>query len=309
MKTINAIISVATGAVLSAGALLTAPNGPSEEDISCYNSAMSLQSEADEIGFANFDLTDYPIAFCDGKHDYLLTSHGSGFETKKRAPVIETIAATAYENDGAFEVIVPTKDSMGILAALTGGEWDELQQACTIWHEAFHCHQFTLYFDNITSITNGRRFGENDFGEPLINKEYSENARAKELFTEQLTLLSSAANETDIDKIRELIVQYKELDEQRTSLLSEDAVILENYYTMVEGTAFYVEMNICKSQDEGRYNTQYAGRMTDFADGSSKYYTLGAAQCLLFDRIDEDWKESYDFSVPMNDLIYAELGV
>lgn len=309
MKIINAIISAVTGVSLLTGALLTAPKGPSMEDISCYNAAMNLQSEADEIGFADFTLDDYPIAFCDGKHDYVLTSRGSGFETKKRAPVIETFAATAYNNDGILEVIVPTKDSMGVLAAMMGGEWDEQQQACTIWHEAFHCRQLTLYPDNIKSLTKGRNFGENDFGEPLINKEYSKNANAKELFTEQLMLLSSAAKETDIDKIRELIVQYKELDEQRTSLLSKDAVILENYYTVVEGTAFYVEMNICKAQNEEHYNTQYTGRMTDFAEGSSKYYTLGAAQCLLLDRIDENWKKNYDFSVPISELIYNDLGV
>lgn len=309
MKIINAIISAVTGVSLLTGVLLTAPKGPSEEDISCYNAAMSLQSKADEIGFEGFTLADYPIAFCDGKHDYMLTSSGSGYETKKRAPVIETIAATAHDNNGIFEVIVPTKDSMGVLAALMGGEWDEQQQACTIWHEAFHCRQLTLYPDNIKSLTKGRSFGENDFGEPLINKEYSENAHAKELFTEQLRLLSSAQRETDIDKIGELIVQYKELDEQRTSLLSEDALILEDYYTIVEGTAFYVEMNICKAQNEGRYNTQYANRMTDFSDGSSKYYTLGAAQCLLLDRIDENWKKDYDFSVSLSKLIYNILGV
>lgn len=309
MKTSNAAICAVTGVVLLAGNILTTPAGLSDEDISCYKAAVALQNSADEIGFPDFYITDYPIAFCDGKYDYVLTSNGGGYDTEKRSPVIETLAATAYENGDHFEVIVPTKGTMKTVSGIMGAKWDEQQQVCTIWHEAFHCRQFTYFRENIERLTKGHSFEDKDFGEPLINSEYSANPKAKELFTKQLELLSQAQNETDIDKIRDIIVQYKETDEQRTALLSEEAQILENYYTIVEGTAYYVEMRMCRVQDENRCNAQYADRLTDFSYGSAKFYALGGAQCLLLDKIDVNWKADYDFSVPLSELIYKTLGV
>ena len=306
MKLMNIALSAATGIALLTGSIATAANGISDEDMACYKKAVSMQTEADELGFEGFRIADYPVVFNDSKHDYVVHTDGN---TDKRDPVISTFAATAYENNGSFEVIVPTKSSMGTLAVMMGGEWDEAHQASTIWHEAFHCYQLTNFRGNIEGLTEGHTFSQNDFSEKLINDEYAKNEKAKQLFTEELELLSKAAEENDIDKLREDMVKYKELDTGRRELISEDAQTLENYYTIVEGSAFYVEMMMTKALSGETFEKEYAGRLTDFAEGSSKYYSLGGAQCLLLDKIDSEWKAEYDFSEPMSELIFEKLGV
>ena len=306
MKISGMMISAVIGLTLAGGTALTAPDGITDADRNCYAAACALQESADAMGFQGFRLTDYPVVFNDGRHDFVLKPDGS---TEKRTPVIASLAATAYENDGRFEVIVPTKSSMGILSAIMGGEWSESDQAATIWHEAFHCWQLTNYREQIEALTAGHTFSKDDFSEKLINEEYSADEKAKQLFTEQLELLSEAAKEQNIDNIREDMVKYKELDSARRELLSQDAQILENYYTIVEGTAFYVEMQMIRVQSEARFEKEYAGRLTAYAEGSSKYYALGGAACLLLDRIDAGWKTDYDFSVPPDGLIYKKLGV
>lgn len=306
MKLINMMVSGITGIALLTGSIATAANGISDEDMACCKKALSMQSDADDIGFEGFRLADCDVVFNDGRHDYVVHTDGS---SEKRSPVISTFAATAYENDGSFEVIVPTKASMGTLAVMMGGEWDEAHQVSTIWHEAFHCFQLTNFRGNIEGLTNGHTFSKEDFSEKLINDEYAKNEKAKQLFTEQLEILDKARREKDIDNIREDMLKYKQLDTERRELISGDAEILEDYYTIVEGTAFYVEMMMTEAQSEENFVKEYDGRLTVFAEGSSKYYSLGGAQCLLLDRLDSEWEAGYDFSVPMSELIYEKLGV
>jgi hypothetical protein len=124
---------------------------------------------------------------------------------------------------------------MGTIAVMLGGEWDEAHQASTIWHEAFHCWQLTNYRGNIEGLTEGHSFSQDDFSEKLINDAYSGNEKARQLFTEQLELLSEAEKENDIDIIRADMVKYKELDSKRRELIPEDARILEDYYTFMLG--------------------------------------------------------------------------
>ena len=306
MKIVQAMVSGITGIAILCGFAATAPNGISDDDKACYQKAVSMQADADRLGFDGFRLEDYPVVFNDGKNDYVIHADLS---TEKRTPLISTLAATAYDNNGSFEVIVPVKASMGTLAVMLGGEWDEAHQAVTIWHEAFHCWQLTNFRKNAENLTKGHTFSQDDFSEKLINDAYADNEKAKQLFTEQLELLSKAQNENNIDNICADMVKYKELDSERTALLSEDAQILENYYTIIEGTAFYVEMQMTKAQSADTFVNEYAGKLTAFTDGASKYYTLGGVQCMLLDKIDAGWKTDYDFSVPLSGLIYEKLGV
>ncbi|MBP3270988.1 MAG: hypothetical protein J6M17_02020 [Ruminococcus sp.] len=306
MKAANVIISAAVGISLLTGSVMTSANGVSKEDMACYDKAVSLQQDADSLGFEGFELSDYPVVFCDGSSDYVVKPDRS---TEKRDPVFSTLAATAYDNNGHFEVIVPVRSTMGTLSMIMGGEWDEAHQASTIWHEAFHCYQLTNYRENIEGLTEGHIFSEDDFSEKLINDEYAKNTKAKELLTSQLELLAQSAEETDIDKLRENMIEYKKIDEQRRQLISEDAQILEDYYTVVEGSAYYVEMNMTKAQSEETFEKEYSESLGKYKGGSAKYYSLGGAQCLVLDRIDSGWKDSYDFSKPVIEIIYEKLGV
>ena len=309
MKISNIIITAAIGIGLLSGAIFTKPFGLSDEDRACYETAVSLQYAADTIGFTDFYLTDYPVSVCDGKNDYVLISNGNSYDVVKRAPVIETLAGTIYEVDGQYEVIVPARSLMKSLVGVIGETWNENEQAAMIWHEAFHCWQMSNYEDNIVSILGENSFEDDSFGGALINSQYTENPKAAELFRKQLVLLSDCIGEKDVDIIKESIVKYKKLDEERLSLLSEDTVCLEKYYTRVEGTASYVEACICKSQDANRYESEYQSRLAEYSEGSEKYYTLGRSQCMLLDKLDSNWKTEYDFSDDLIDLIYEKLGV
>lgn len=309
MKTVNVIITAAIGIGILCGAIFTKPSGLTDEDRTCYEKALSLQSAADNIGFKNFYLTDYPVAICDGKNDYVITSNGESFDVTKRLPAIETLAGTIYRVDEHYEVIVPSRSLIKNLVGIMGEAWNDDKQAATIWHEAFHCWQMNNYEDTITAIIGTNTFEDDNFGEQLINNQYTASPHTKDLFCQQLDLLSNCINEQSIDNIKAYIVKYKQLDEKRSALLSEETLLLEKYYTRVEGTASYVEACICKEQDSVRYKSDYLNNIDTYSEGSVKYYTLGRSQCLLLDKLDPSWKTEYDFSEDLIDLIYEKLGV
>ena len=309
MRLSKIIITGGIGIGLLTGTILTAHFGLSEEDTSCYESAVSMQAQVDEIGFSDFILTDYPVTFCDGKHDYVLVQNEASYDVIKRTPVIETMVATAYEVDGHYEIIAPTKSLMGNMFTLMGGNYDEETQVSVIWHEAFHCWQMTNFKDNISALTGTHSFEEEHYGEALITEVCDKKEEAVNLFTQQLSLLADAISTEDIDKIHEDVVQYKKLETQRNALLDEAVQGLESYYTITEGSARYVEALICRMQDEQRFRMQYMDSFSVYRNGSEKYYALGMAQCLLLDKLDESWKSDYDFSIPLTELIYEKLGV
>ena len=128
------------------------------------------------------------------------------------------------------------------------------------------------------------------------------------LFKQKAQLLKNAVLSNDIDKIRENIVQYKKLDEERKALLSDEVNALEEYYTRVEGCACYVEARVYL-QLKGSIEADYIDAVGVYSGGSAKYYKQGMAMCMILDTIDPEWKNSYDFSVPLTDLIYAELEI
>ena len=137
------------GAGLLAVWLLTGESGPNEEDAEVYKRAVSMQEQVDRLGLPGFRLEDYPVAMYDGKRDCVFCEG----EIKKRAPVLETFAGTAWPAEDHFEVIVPTVEQLDKLLSLAGGVegmvsgsgYGANEQAATIWHEAFHAYQLTNY--------------------------------------------------------------------------------------------------------------------------------------------------------------------
>ena len=113
----------------------------------------------------------------------------------------------------------------------------------------------------------------------------------------------------DIYKIREYIVEYKKLDEERKILLSDEVNSLEDYYTRVEGTACYIEAYVYKTLLPDSFDSNYIDNISTYGRGSGKYYKTGMAMCMILDTINPEWKDSYDFSEPLIDLIYKELEI
>lgn len=320
MVTVKRVVVLLIGIILVGSVILTGNYGLSDTDKKCYEEAAGMQKKIEEIGFQDFKLEDYPIAFCDGRHDYVITASGDSYSIHKRKPVLDTFVATAYEVGGHYEVIAPTKEMMskfmnvaGTAAqAATGNselDYDEDAQVATIWHEAFHCWQMTRFEDNISSLNGEHDFSEEDYGEKLIVKECDENSEVTALYQEGAGLLKKAAETDDTEQVRALILQYREIEKQRNVLLGEEVQRLENYYTSVEGSACYVEALVCRYIDEKTFQEQYMEAIDMDVKGASKYYYSGMAQCMILDKLDSAWKAGYDFSEPLINSIYQKLGL
>lgn len=298
------ILVILTGAALAAGVIATGSRGISDDNIAVYEKAVSLESE-DSFGFGGFALTDYPVAFYDGDRNYVFEWGNGEYAITKRAAVLNFIAATAYPVEGHYEVLTPTVEKMSSLLSFMGHEKDSYgaeEHISTLWHEAFHCFQLTNYKENIEGICT-------EADESLIAENADKNETAVKLFRQKAQFLKQAVMSNDIDKIREYIVQYKRLDEERKALLSDEINALEEYYTRIEGSACYVEACVYKMQLPEGFESSYIEAISEYGGGSGKYYTTGMVMCMILDTIDPEWKNGYDFSEPLTDLIYAELEI
>ena len=298
------------GAALLFCSFYTVPKAFSKEDKACLEQAYEMEQYTKELGFPGFTVKDYPIAFCDGQKDYVTTWENGEMKMQERKAVLDSFAATAYKVEDHFEVIVPAKKLMSGLVSLMGQSWDEDAQARAIWHEGFHCYQMTNYEDSAKALLGEYGFGE-DFGEKTGVEQYEAHPEAVALFEEQSKLLYDAIFAEDESVVLKNMKKYKELDEERMALFDPESGMqeLENYYTVIEGTAQYVEAFFGKKQDETVYTTNYLNMLCDYVAGNGKYYKRGMAQALLLDKLDADWKSDYDFSVPMIELIYENLGL
>ncbi|MBQ8568575.1 MAG: hypothetical protein IJ446_05085 [Oscillospiraceae bacterium] len=301
---IKKIIFGAVGIGLAASVIATGTYGLPEEDKDIYNKAAAISAGSDNFGFKDFSIENYPVAFYDGEYDYVVTQENGTENITKRKPVLNSIAATAYPVDEHYEVLTPTLEKMSsVLGVLTASEeYGERDHITTLWHEAFHCWQLTNYYDNIINICGGT-------DEKLVADKIDTNERAAALFQEQSELLEQAVGASDIDKMREYIVKYNQLEQERNALLSEELTDLENYYEIVEGSACYIEMLVYTMQDPENTERDYISEISGYSDGTGKYYKTGMAQCIILDKLNIEWKDTYDFSRPFIDLINEELDI
>lgn len=299
-------IIILIGLALVIGVIATGTYGLSQEDLAIYQQAVAMEEGENNLGFEGFALTDYPVAFYDGDRDYVLTWEAGGYSVKRRKAALNFIVATAYPVDGHYEVLTPTIDKMSSLLGLMsagGMEYGAEEHIATIWHEAFHCYQMTHFPGNMEAIC------PIAIDENTIVAEADADPQAVLLFEQQAQLLEDAVKMDDVNKIRECIVTYKKFDEERKTLLSQEVVALEDYYTRVEGTARYIEACIYKKQLPTQFDSNYLDGISEYSGGSEKYYGMGMAQCMVLDRLNPDWKEGFDFSKPVIQMIYEELGI
>jgi len=297
------IIFVLVGIMLATGVIATGTYGLSEEDIEIYERAVSIE---DDFGFDGFTITDYPVSFYDGDNDYVVVWENGEYSINKRNPVMDFIVATAYPVDEHYEVLTPTIEKMSSLLGLLSmgnGSYGADEHVTTLWHEAFHCYQLTNYLENIENIPLVA------VDESLISENADTNEQAVRLFEQKSELLKKAVKTDDIDKIREYIVEYKKLDEERKTLISDEVNSVEEYYTRIEGTACYIEACVYKSLLPDSFEDNYIEAISEYGGGSGKYYKTGMAMCMILDTVNPEWKNGYDFSEPLINLIYTELEI
>lgn len=294
------------GIVLVAAVILTGNYGLSKKNIEIYEKAVALEESVEQLGFEEFSLTDYPVAFYNGDYDYVVTWKDDNYDIEKRKAVLNFVAATAYPVEDRYEVHTPTVEKMASLVNLVSqGDVDYgiQEQVSTIWHEAFHCYQLTNYLRHVEAIC------PSGVEPSVITEQIDTDEKVVTLFLQQTELLEEAKMCKDMDKLRAHIVEYKRLEEQRNAIMTEEIIALEEYYVRVEGTAYYVESCVCKMQNPSQYEEVYVASDESYQNGTSKYYRRGMVQCMILDELNPNWKQEYDFSESMMQLIYDELDI
>lgn len=148
----------------------------------------------------------------------------------------------------------------------------------------------------------GKETGDSD--EALFVKEVDQNKVQKQRLEKEMQLLNAAAEEKDTDKMKAVILQYKELQRQRRENMSPEAITAEQRCELTEGTAYYVEGNVLKAlKGEKEYQKRYLDTLDAFEGGRGKYYRTGMAKCLILDRLNPDWKAELDFTLSLDELI------
>lgn len=329
MKTAGKIFYVLLGIVLAVSTIGTAPRGLSQVNKEIYKKAEAYQPQIDELGFSGFQLKDYKVRFYDGKNDYV-TSNG---KYKKEKPVFNTFVGTTYKVDKEYQVILPTLEQFSNLFDLLGAaegisegnisfkksDYSKDEHVATLWHEATHAYQMTHYEKQITTLmdnflTNSGLLASNnssddssesasaDFMEKTVSSVDS-NKTVVKLYKKQITLLKKAYHATDIAEKQSLVSQYLDLQKERADCMTGSQLALENYYECVEGTARYVEAHIYTAEKgQKASDMQYVDDFS-YNNGSGKYYTAGMIKCCLLDSFLPQWKEDFQYTVSLDELL------
>ena len=300
-KIVFRICGIAVGVALLAAYIATGTYWLSEQDKDLYYDALALQETADEIGFDDFKLEDYPVAFYDGKNEYVITSDGN---IEKREPVLDVFVATAFPVDEQWAVFVPTYKRFEPLTVMImaekalGADSEEIRKAIyisTIWHEAMHAWQSTNYDDNINAWDI-----QPDFENTIVDN----TPEARALYEQELTLLYQAAYETDMEQLKAIAEAICTIEEKIEDILPANAYATAVQTELTEGSAQYFESRIFRYlRGEEDYIDHYVEGIDVYNEGRAKYYTLGMAKCLLIDKLDPAWKNNFAFDRSFADMI------
>ncbi len=316
----NRIIAVILGIVLFLSWLWTGKREISGEDKEIYEEALGLQEQVDELGFGGFCLADYPVAMYDGEWDHVFYDG----EIKRRKPVLETFAGTAYPVEDHFEVIVPTLEQFDSLMSLAGGVegmvsgsgYGAREQISTIWHEAFHAYQLTDH------AVLGERITPEEMQEELEGQEEQEadeTADMKNSLENEMKLLKETVDmvltdtgeRTDAaalaeytDGIREMVLEYRECRRERMAKMSQEARDAEIRCELTEGTAYYVEYSVYgMTAGAQACQERYLENLDRYEGGRGKYYRTGLAKCLILDALAPGWRETFDFTKGLDEVL------
>lgn len=319
------IIYLAVGVVLCIATIATGTYGLSDRNIEIYKQALSMEQEMEEHTFAGYHLSQFPIAFYDGEHDYVVTGNAEDYQIEKRKPLMDVFVGTVYQEGDHYEVLMPaiekfsemfellstTQKASGLMTentAFNENEYGDKEHIATMYHEGFHAFQMTNFEDSIIECLQGRDFAEGGLSEQLVVDYIDNNTEIVKIYEEKLALLKKMVVSDSIEEIKRDLLQYKEKEIKRKALLPEDVLILEEYYERVEGSAYYVESAAYRMvHTEEEYNAYYIDAIDKFTEGGHKYYNIGMAKCRILDKLSPEWKDNYDFSVSLTDLLYQQV--
>jgi hypothetical protein len=292
MKKLGLVVYFAAGAALVVSGFATAERGLKQ------NNKVQLEKVAEDykvlgnMGFEGFNPLDYKIAFSDGENEIVVDYNDGNYETYNREAVYGGLVGSVYQDGDEFQVVVPEYDTWASISAVSGQ-----QLSYVIWHEGFHAYQNTRFkvYENITADI---------LSETELAGIIDSDSGAKTLFEKELKTLSRIITEENSGDIREIAIEYSKIASERRKLLADAAVSSEDFYTMMEGTAYYVEAQAVRSENGDEiYKKNYLETASNYVDGNAKYYRLGMLECMLLDKLDENWKDSYSFDRALYEVI------
>lgn len=122
---------------------------------------------------------------------------------------------------------------------------------------------------------------------------------------EQPVQTEMMAQEDTMDALKEVLSDYSELRRQRLENMPEEAAEAEIRCELTEGTAYYVESKVYEMlAGKDAYEEQYLDRIGVFEGGRGKYYRTGMAKCLILDKLSPEWKDTFDFSKGLDEVLF-----
>ena len=294
MKSLNKKIGYAVYGLIGAGLILsgftTTERGLKEDNRKEYDRVVEDYAELGDMGFDGFRPMDYKVAFSNGEKDFVIDYNDGDYEVSERKAVYEGLVGSIYQNGNEFEVVVPEYDTW----IATGSS---SQLSSVIWHESFHAFQNTKYhvLENAS---------ENDLSETELAERIDSDAEKKNMYEKELEILSQITDEEKNCDAETIALEYINVASDRDKILSDEEKVSEDFYEMVEGSAYYVEASVVRYENgEAAYQDKYINEAGKYIDGNSKYYHHGMMQCMLLDELDPQWKASYNFDKPLDEVI------
>ena len=294
MKSFNKKIGYAVYGLIGAGLILTGftttERGLKGDDRKEYDRVVEDYAELGDMGFDGFRPMDYKVAFSNGEKDFVIDYNDGDYEVSERKAVYEGLVGSIYQNGNEFEVVVPEYDTW----IATGSS---SQLSSVIWHESFHAFQNTKYhvLENAS---------ENGLSETELAERIDSDAEKKNMYEKELEILSQITDEEKNCDAETIALEYINVATDRDKILSDEEKVSEDFYEMVEGSAYYVEASVVRYENgEAAYQDKYINEAGNYIDGNSKYYHHGMMQCMLLDELNPEWKASYSFDKPLDEVI------
>lgn len=311
------IIYAAIGLLLAVSVIATGTYGLSKTDREIYDTAVELQTQMQENGFAGFGVEDKKIRFFDGTKDYVVYEG----KVEKEEAAFDTFVGTTSKMDGEYQVILPTYENFADMFALLGAaqtvadgsmqfseeNYSTNAHVTTLWHEAFHAWQFTNWEEEIFAQTKEAGITENDNMQEIVVKDIDSKDELVVSFSNEMELLADAYETTDLEEKKTLVSKALDISMERKSQLSKKNVYVEQYYETIEGTARYVEAQAYRLlEGEEAWRQMYLEEFA-YSNGSGKYYEMGMYKCLLLDELTPQWKADFNVTVSLDDYLYQAI--
>lgn len=313
MKRVAFALYMLVGASLVISGFATREKGLKEDNREVLERINDEYTELGNMGFDGFNPLNYKVAFSNGEKDVVTqcSTNNNGYDGKlaynisERPAVYEGVVGSVYQNGDEYEVVVPEYDTWITLSAISNQTL-----SAAIWHESFHAYQNTRYsiMENVTYTV---------LPETELAQRVDGDSELKRLFIKELETLAGVydgSEETSNEKseeikentsdIRKIALEYLDIKKERDGRLDDEEINSENFYAMMEGSAYYVESRVASYENgEESYRKNYLDTASKYSEGNAKYYRLGMLECMLLDNLDPEWKTSYNFDRPLSVLI------